>query len=79
MRGNAVRIPASKFKAQCLMLMDRVAASRRAIVITKRGRPVAKLVPVEPTPPISLFGCMKGTVISRDDLLATNERWEVDA
>lgn len=72
-------VPAGKFKAQCLKLMDEVAASRRAIVITKRGRPIAKLVPMEATPPASLFGCMRGTVIARDDLLSTGERWEADA
>ena len=40
-------LPAGIFKAQCLALMDEVEATREAIVVTKRGRPVAKLVPVE--------------------------------
>jgi prevent-host-death family protein len=37
-------VPATEFKAKCLELMDRVAEGRETYVITKRGRPVAKLV-----------------------------------
>ncbi|MBX7161806.1 MAG: type II toxin-antitoxin system Phd/YefM family antitoxin [Acidimicrobiia bacterium] len=43
-------IPAGKFKDRCLSLLDEVAESGDAIVVTKRGRPVAKLVPIEPPP-----------------------------
>ena len=39
-------IPAGVFKANCLSLMDEVNSKREQIVITKRGKPVAKLVPV---------------------------------
>ena len=39
-------VPAGEFKAKCLELMDRVAATGRPIVITKRGTPVARLEPV---------------------------------
>jgi prevent-host-death family protein len=51
-------VPATRFKAQCLELMDRVAERRATYVITKRGRPVAKLVPADPPAPKSVFGCM---------------------
>jgi prevent-host-death family protein len=51
-------VPATKFKAQCLALMDRVAERRETYVITKRGKPVAKLVPADPPKPRSVFGCM---------------------
>jgi prevent-host-death family protein len=54
-----VKIPAGEFKAKCLQLMDRVARSGEPIVITKRGRPVAKLVPADEPEP--LFGYMAGT------------------
>jgi len=40
-------MPAGKFKAQCLAVMDEVQKKRQAVVITKRGKPVAKLVPVD--------------------------------
>jgi prevent-host-death family protein len=51
-------VPATKFKAQCLELMDRVAEGRETYVITKRGKPVAKLVPVDRPRKKSIFGCM---------------------
>jgi prevent-host-death family protein len=51
---------AGDFKAKCLALMDEVAAKRETVVITKRGKPVAKLVPVEkPEGKDSIFGCLK--------------------
>jgi prevent-host-death family protein len=40
-------IAAGEFKAKCLTLMDDVQSTREPLVITKRGKPVAKLVPVE--------------------------------
>jgi prevent-host-death family protein len=39
---------AGKFKTQCLQVMESVRATREPVVITKRGRPVAKLVPADP-------------------------------
>ena len=38
-------IKASEFKAKCLRLMDEVAESGEEIVITKNGRPIARLLP----------------------------------
>jgi len=40
-------IPAGEFKARCLALMDNVQNTREPLVITKRGKPVAKLVPAD--------------------------------
>jgi prevent-host-death family protein len=39
-------VPAARFKSQCLGLLDEVEKTRGQIVITKRGRPVARLVPL---------------------------------
>jgi prevent-host-death family protein len=65
-----MEIPAGEFKAKCLQLMDRVARSREPIVITKRGKPVAKLVPPdEPEPRAPLFGYMAGTAEIRGDIV----------
>lgn len=71
-----MQIPAGEFKAKCLKLMERVARTREPIIITKRGRPVAKLMPpddVEPLPPI--FGYMAGTAQIRGDLAAPETEW----
>ena len=47
MAQNELRMPAGEFKARCLQLMAEVERTRRPVTITKRGRPVARLVPVE--------------------------------
>jgi prevent-host-death family protein len=52
-------IPAGAFKARCLAIMDEVASKRESVVMTKRGKPVAKLVPVEKEKD-DIFGFMKG-------------------
>ncbi len=54
-------IPAGRFKAECLALLDDVAQSNVEIVVTKRGRPVARVVPVEPAP------SLRGSVAYRTD------------
>ena len=46
MSMTAKTIPAGAFKQGCLAILDDVAATHREVVITKRGRPVARLVPV---------------------------------
>jgi prevent-host-death family protein len=78
-----IKIPAGKFKAQCLKLMDDVQALHREIVITKHGRPVAKLVPMDSVSSKAAFGCMKGTVVIKGDIVQpTGETWsagEADA
>ena len=75
-----MEISAAEFKAKCLKLMDQIAKTRRPIVITKRGKPVAKLVAVEPEPRKPLFGCMAGTVTFEGDILSPLDVvWEADA
>jgi len=66
------QIPAARFKAQCLLLLDRV--DEDGIVITKRGRPVAKLIPIR-TESAGLIGGLKNRLKIRGDLLSTGVRW----
>ena len=76
--AKASPIPAGKFKAQCLKLMDEVRDRHCEIVITKRGKPVAKLVPFEDKRP-DIFGYMKGTVTILGDIVGpTGEIWDAD-
>lgn len=73
-----MEIPATEFKAKCLKLMDRVAKTHESIVITKRGKPIAKLTPVEAEPEKPLFGCMAGTITITGDIVAPIEQeWSV--
>ena len=72
-------IQAGEFKAKCLELMDQVQAHLREIVITKHGKPVARLVPVEPLTRMPAFGALKGSVIGYGDLISPiDAEWEVE-
>ena len=61
-------IGAGEFKAGCLKLLDDVASTRQPLVITKHGKPVAKLVPMPPA--VTLFGAMAGSVLREDDIVS---------
>ena len=68
-------IGAGEFKAKCLQLIDEVAERRQELIITKRGRPLAKLVPIESTR--SLFGAMAGSVTAEEDIVSPLDvRWD---
>jgi prevent-host-death family protein len=53
------KMQASVFKSRCLKVMDRVQATGEPVIVTKRGKPVVKVVPVE-SESGDLFGFMKG-------------------
>ena len=73
------KIPAGEFKAKCLKVLDEVQQQRRQFVITKRGKPVAKLVPLDEQPE-SFIGSMKGTMeITGDIISPIDVAWEADA
>jgi len=76
MSKKAPRVPAGEFKARCLALLDEVAATGREIVITKRGRPVARVLPPEGAEPASLIGSVK---FHGDLVAAFHEDWGDDA
>jgi prevent-host-death family protein len=58
---------AGEFKTRCLAVMDEVAAKREAIVLTKRGKPIAKLVPMEQESGVDpIFGFLRDKVTILD-------------
>ena len=66
---------AGEFKAKCLEAMDEVAATGEPIILTKRGRPVARLMPVA-SRPTTLRGFLKGSIASRKGIVRpTGIRW----
>jgi prevent-host-death family protein len=69
-------IPAARFKAQCLALLDKV--DPEGIVITKHGKPVARLVPVE-TESASLIGKFKGRIRIKGKILSTGLPWDAES
>jgi len=66
-------IAAAKFKEQCLAILDEV--DEDGIVITKRGKPVAKLIPIR-AESASLIGSLKGKVTIKGDILSTGVTWD---
>lgn len=72
-------IPASQFKAKCLALLDQVAETKVEFVITKRGRPVARVVPAnEPVTRRSLKGSVTILTDREEELFSTGEAWDPD-
>jgi prevent-host-death family protein len=70
------QIPAAKFKEQCLSLLDRV--DEDGIVITKRGKPVAKLIPIR-AESAELIGKLKGRVRVKGNVLSTGLKWNAQS
>jgi antitoxin (DNA-binding transcriptional repressor) of toxin-antitoxin stability system len=72
-------IAISKFKATCLSLMERVKKTGKPLLVTKRGEPVCLVEP--PPPPLkrkNAFGCMKGTILIKGDIVSSlpEDDWE---
>jgi len=74
-------IAAGEFKAKCLALMDEVQATGETVFITKRGKPVARLSPLEESKPIknSIFGRLRHMVVITGDIVSSycsDEEWD---
>ena len=74
------RVPISKFKATCLALLKRVKRTGRPILVTRRGEPIAQILPPPPPErPKALLGSFRGTGRILGDILspaASEEEWE---
>ena len=66
----------AKFKEQCLAVLDQVGPE--GIVITKHGKPVAKLIPIE-TESKNLIGCLKGKIKIKGNILSTGLSWDAES
>lgn len=69
------QIAAAKFKEQCLALLDEV--DQEGIVITKHGKPVAKLIPFA-ADSAGLIGSLKDRIVIKGDILSTGEAWDAE-
>ena len=66
-------VPAARFKEQCLSIIDRL--DPEGIVITKHGRPVARVLPIEHAS-AELIGSLRGRIRVTGDLLSTGVKWK---
>jgi prevent-host-death family protein len=76
--GSPKSINASEFKTHCLRVLDDVQATRTEVVITKRGKPVARLAPIGSARG-SLRGAWKGMVRIRGDIVRVDWSSEFEA
>jgi prevent-host-death family protein len=70
------QIAAAKFKKQCLSLLDRVGPE--GLVITKRGKAVARLMPIA-SDSAALIGSLSGNVSINGDILSTGVKWNPES
>ena len=71
------KMAAGEFKVHCLKVMDEVQSKRQAVLITKRGKPVAKLVPIEKETD-DIFGFFKGKIEIKGNIVSpafSPEEW----
>jgi antitoxin (DNA-binding transcriptional repressor) of toxin-antitoxin stability system len=75
-----LQISIEKFQTTYLKLIDDIQKYHNEIIITKSGKPIAKLTPiVDEQTEKSLFGYMKDSVLIHEDILEPiGENWEVD-
>lgn len=71
-------IMASTFKARCLALLDQVETTKNSLVVTKHGKPVARVVPYDEPTGASTMGSVR--LLADDDsaYFSTGETWEVE-
>lgn len=69
-------VAAGRFKDLCLKMLDEVAETRAPVIITKRGRPVAKIVPISSAKTAT---SLAGSILAENgDPFSTGERWDDD-
>ncbi len=74
-------VSVSEFKTHCLEYLEQMRTSKTECIVTKRGVPIAKLIPIKPTEAqedVFAFGNMRGSITIKGDIIEpTNEEWDV--
>jgi prevent-host-death family protein len=72
-------MPISRFKATCLAVLERGRRTGKPILVTRRGQPVAQVVPPPPVPTHGWLGCLRSTGRIAGDVVSPamdEDRWE---
>ena len=77
MKMKEKTISASEFKAKCLHILDHLGP--QGVVITKRGKPVARVVPAKAVDNSKLIGLMKNKIVVRGDIFSTGRKWNAQS
>jgi prevent-host-death family protein len=72
-------IMASRFKAECLAILDQVEQLRISVVVTKHGRPIARVVPLEADYDAPTVGSVRLVAEADDAYFSTTEEWDAEA
>ncbi len=77
MKNKVKTISVSEFKAKCLKIFDELEAD--GIIVEKRGKPVAKVIPFGPADNSSLIGSMKGVLKVHGEIFSTGVKWDAES
>jgi antitoxin (DNA-binding transcriptional repressor) of toxin-antitoxin stability system len=78
MKTNKVKtINATEFKAKCLQILDELEAD--GIVVEKRGKAVARVIPIKRDDNSDLIGSMKGSIKIKGDIFSTGVTWDAES
>ncbi len=77
MKTKEKTISASEFKAKCLKLLENM--DPEGILITKRGRPIARVFPATSHDNEGLIGSMRGKITVQGSLLSTGVKWDAES
>jgi prevent-host-death family protein len=70
------KISATKFKEQCLSILDRLGS--QGLIVTKHGRPVARVLPIEESNG-QLIGKLKDKIHIKGDIYSTGVKWDAES
>ena len=77
MKMNSKVISATEFKAKCLKILDEL--DSRGVVISKRGRPIARVTPILASDHEKLICSMKGEIAIKGNLFSTGAKWNAQS
>jgi prevent-host-death family protein len=76
---GTLEVPASDLKVDWHHWLDQVSRGLTTVVVTRHGKPVAKLTPIEEGPPSALFGAMRGWILEEGDIVSpVGVRWDAE-
>ena len=73
MKIKGKTLTATEFKAKCLRILEEL--EPQGIIILKRGRPVARVLPLSSRRNQKLIGLMKGKIVIKGDIFSTGVKW----
>jgi prevent-host-death family protein len=73
MKTKEKTLTATEFKAKCLKILEEL--DSRGLVVTKRGRPIARVTPISGVSNHKFHGAMKGKIVIKGDILSTGIKW----